>query len=269
MQLDMFKKIAGSTHYKKMQQSVLPLNVLGIKHLWYNSLSFNGDLEYIGTHEEWYEYCSLNKWKDICDSQSFKALINSKSGVQLFGLIPNKKIQTLMSFAKSNYNISFNIQIVQETENGVEAFGLGASSQNDSNVYENLLNELPVISRFLKDFRKKNAPIFEISKNNKFPLRDYLGADYFKPTLAKKLDRRHLLAELGYDFTLTSREEDLMKFLANGYPASYIAEELNLSKRTVEGYINNLKDKLDCYSKVDLIQKAKEYKSLYSNSFEL
>ena len=45
-------------------------------------------------------------------------------------------------------------------------------------------------------------------------------------------------------------------------PAGYIAEQLQLSSKTVENYLANLKDKLGCESKVELIEKAKEIDAL-------
>ncbi|MGE3919567.1 MAG: helix-turn-helix transcriptional regulator [Gammaproteobacteria bacterium] len=53
---------------------------------------------------------------------------------------------------------------------------------------------------------------------------------------------------------ITKREMDVLKQLLLGNTAKMIARELNISFRTVEGYIFSLKLKLGCHSKNHLIK---------------
>lgn len=63
----------------------------------------------------------------------------------------------------------------------------------------------------------------------------------------------------GYDeLGLTQRESECLFLLLRSYSASQIAKRLNLSKRTVESYIDNLKNRLGCANKTELIIKAVE-----------
>jgi DNA-binding NarL/FixJ family response regulator len=62
-------------------------------------------------------------------------------------------------------------------------------------------------------------------------------------------------------FSLTPRELDLIKWIAHGYPASYIAHQLQLSIKTIENYTATIKCKLNCKSKIELINKALEITS--------
>jgi DNA-binding CsgD family transcriptional regulator len=55
---------------------------------------------------------------------------------------------------------------------------------------------------------------------------------------------------------LTSRQADCLYFLVKGMTAKHIAVKLNLSPRTIEHYLETLKDKFSCYSRHDLIEKA-------------
>lgn len=54
---------------------------------------------------------------------------------------------------------------------------------------------------------------------------------------------------------LTKREMDILKLLVRNLTAKEIAARLFLSKRTVENYIDNIKDKTNCDSKYALIDK--------------
>ena len=53
---------------------------------------------------------------------------------------------------------------------------------------------------------------------------------------------------------LTQREAQVLKHLVLGYIAKQIGKLLNLSFRTVESYVDNLKLKLHCDNKGELIR---------------
>lgn len=57
-------------------------------------------------------------------------------------------------------------------------------------------------------------------------------------------------------FNLSKREFECLFFILRGKTAKQTAEIMNLSKRTVETYIENLKNKFACDSKADLLIKA-------------
>lgn len=58
---------------------------------------------------------------------------------------------------------------------------------------------------------------------------------------------------------LTTREEDVLKLIVQGYTNKQVAEELNISTRTVEGHRANLTEKLGIHSRVDLLRYARDH----------
>ena len=60
------------------------------------------------------------------------------------------------------------------------------------------------------------------------------------------------------EITLTSREIDVLRLISRGYTNRQIADEFNLSIRTVESYRANLMNKLGLHSRVDLVKFASE-----------
>ena len=58
---------------------------------------------------------------------------------------------------------------------------------------------------------------------------------------------------------LTSREEEVLKLIVQGYTNKQVADELSISIRTVEGHRANLTDKLGIRSRVDLLRYAREH----------
>jgi DNA-binding CsgD family transcriptional regulator len=64
--------------------------------------------------------------------------------------------------------------------------------------------------------------------------------------------------DLGLLEQLTTKEHELLKLFLTGYTMRQAAEEINLSRRTVEDYLERIKNKLHCDSKSELITKSIE-----------
>jgi two-component system response regulator NreC len=60
--------------------------------------------------------------------------------------------------------------------------------------------------------------------------------------------------------TLTPREAEVLRLIAQGYTNRQMADHLSISVRTVESHRANLMDKLGLRSRVDLVRYAKENK---------
>jgi DNA-binding NarL/FixJ family response regulator len=58
---------------------------------------------------------------------------------------------------------------------------------------------------------------------------------------------------------LTSREEEVLKLIVQGYTNKQVADELSISIRTVEGHRANLTEKLGIRSRVDLLRYARDH----------
>lgn len=82
------------------------------------------------------------------------------------------------------------------------------------------------------------------------------GAKQKKMTGKRKEDMKIYALGTNYPHLyLTQREAECMLNLINGRTISATATALALSSRTVEFYVNNMKKKLDCRTKSDLIEK--------------
>jgi DNA-binding CsgD family transcriptional regulator len=80
-----------------------------------------------------------------------------------------------------------------------------------------------------------------------------LNFEHFRITPDKKK-----LEFIYKDVRFTRREAQLIGLLLRGHSAESTANELKLSKRTIEFYMSLLKEKLDCHRKHELINKAFE-----------
>jgi DNA-binding CsgD family transcriptional regulator len=55
------------------------------------------------------------------------------------------------------------------------------------------------------------------------------------------------------NITLTAREQECLKYLFLGYTAKQTGEILGLSFRTIESYLDNIKNKLGCFRKTEIL----------------
>jgi DNA-binding NarL/FixJ family response regulator len=64
-----------------------------------------------------------------------------------------------------------------------------------------------------------------------------------------------VINDAGYD-TLTAREQQIMRMLADGFSSKKIAKELFISPKTVENHRTNIMNKLDLHSITELVRYA-------------
>ena len=87
------------------------------------------------------------------------------------------------------------------------------------------------------------------------------GDLYIHPKMIRALiepENKQSRKNSGSHEPLTTREEEVLRLIVQGYTNKQVAEELNISTRTVEGHRANLTDKLGLRNRVDLLRYAKE-----------
>ncbi|CCB86696.1 putative uncharacterized protein [Parachlamydia acanthamoebae UV-7] len=265
---EMLRKITSSPYHNKMLQFAAPLNDhLGINHFWYYRITFSGHYSYIGTNSAWNEFCFENQM-----NSHFPCLRHPKtlkSGISLMKASEDPSYQNVLKTAWEKFNINFNINLQKITPEGIEAFGF-ATRFNDLKAEERLINDLPVLRNFIKIFKEKNEKLISMLSEYQIHLPSKFGPKFYEQpkTIAFPTQHQLFMQKIGGQpaFSLTPREKDILKFVSNGYPASYIAEQLQLSQRTVENYIATIKCKLSCSSKVELIQEAQKITSIECDS---
>lgn len=85
------------------------------------------------------------------------------------------------------------------------------------------------------------------------------GHVYMTPSMASRLVGRYLRREdekTQKSKQLTAREQDVLKGICEGATNQQIAENLNLSIKTVQSHRANIMEKLDLHNRVDLVKYA-------------
>jgi DNA-binding CsgD family transcriptional regulator len=97
----------------------------------------------------------------------------------------------------------------------------------------------------------------DITRYNIVDLNKFLEITIGKHSV--KINRKqvsYVLNDTYHETLLSKRQSECMFFLLRGKTAKDIAKILRLSPRTVEEYIDQIKSKLNCNTKSDLIEKA-------------
>lgn len=261
---EMITKVRSSPHYDRMVRSALPLkDYFGINHFWYYRITFSGLYSYFGTYTAWDEFCFENNI-----ARHFPCLRHPhvlQTGINLMKAEEEPEYLEVLRMVWEKFKINFHFNLLRSTEEGIEAVGFG-SHFNDMKADERILNELPLLSHFTKEFRKQNKKFFQTLDECQVDLPAQFGTLFYEQPKRVILcsGRNALLRQMGLKeiSQLTAGEVSLLKGISRGYPASYIAKELRLSVRTIENRIAVLKEKLSCRSKVELIDKAHEIVSI-------
>jgi len=164
--------------------------------------------------------------------------------------------------AAREFNIDHGVTLIQKIPNGVEYFFIG-TTPDKSHVPNLLINNHEFVTRFTAYFKEQASSLIQQAEHhrvfipNKYHLAasDELGiptSDRIKQNALNKIinvKKMHVANKI----TLSAREMMCAKLVLQGKSARLIADDLSLSRRTVETHLSNLKIKLNCRTKSELI----------------
>ncbi len=158
------------------------------------------------------------------------------------------------------------ILLIQKQGGTVEFFGYSANNENRS-LLDLALNNQPLLKSFGDYFKQELKIVLQNMEEGFLPA--LKGSDFFqREKIGQKDPHTSFLAEIGLAektklrSLLTKREVECLQHLIEGYTLKETAFLLNLSSRTVESYINNIKSKWDGPFASDVKTIARELKQL-------
>lgn len=155
----------------------------------------------------------------------------------------------------SKFGIYQGVTIVNKIGDDCEFYFLGMSSSNQL-LYRNLVLNINQLLKFIPYFNTKAENIIRAVSISKTISNDMRlnSTNFGSVSSFNKID---YIIDL-YDINITNREKDISLQLINNKTSKQIALSLGLSYRTVEQYIDNLKNKFGVFSKQDLESKLRE-----------
>lgn len=145
--------------------------------------------------------------------------------------------------------------MLDKRENQIEGF-LFSTKPKEKQASLIYLNYLDALKKFNCYFVREMSPVLTQMQADEFNLKAVKGINFFKRkeglplASADKVSGQFLKAIS----PLSPQEEKCLELFRLGYSAQATASILDLSRRTVEHYFENIKHKLGCYSKWDLLR---------------
>lgn len=213
----------------------------GIKVFHFNRHYEDGSLIRLSTDAKWNEnYFAkgyVNKRKKVPAEYLTKS-------VNYFVWL-TKDWPEMLTDAAVNFDIANGISIVEKCNGYIDNFCFGSTVSNTS-IVNFYLNNLDLLQRYGCDFRDRAYQLFNSYEKQKIII----------PESKIVIPSVHCTdIEIA---KLSDREKQCVVLLISGKRIKEIAIELGLSPRTIESYLNNLKVKLNCRDKVELVIKLRE-----------
>lgn len=120
------------------------------------------------------------------------------------------------------------------------------------------------MENFSNYFKQQATTLINQAEKNKF----YITCDFSQVTLPSyndKIARENFLSEILNDYKrlpLTNRKIECLYYLVKGMTQKQIAAHLKLSPKTVVHAVEQLKQKMNCNSRYELIRKALTYQEI-------
>jgi DNA-binding CsgD family transcriptional regulator len=255
--VDMVKAVTVR-HHDKIKKICEPLfTCLNLCHFWYYKLTNKGYLSFLGYNAEWGECFAgeqLYLKYPFCRHPDF-----FREGLYLHKEVQEGGLKEVYDTCKLKFNMQQSLQFIQKTEEGMVEFGFSSNCRSDVQTAI-FLSEAPLLKLFGSKFLDGTGLRY-VLEDNYVDLAGLLGTSFYEKSemvLPKMEGKRALLEGLGLKCGLSRGEREMLSLLVKGLPASQIAQGLYRSKRTVEHMVERTKEKLACYSKAELVQKARE-----------
>lgn len=228
-----------------------------ISHFSYFFVTNEGYSACLGTHPEWVEFYLYNNL--FLHNPFLRSPNLIPEGVFFTQSIKDPQYRETKKHAKK-FGIEDSLMLTSKKGEILQGFSFGLDKHEKNQSL--FANEIPLLRRFCDEFEKRAQRALQELAAEPIDVRQFIGDTFYKNQNWFSLDakkRKNLLIQLNFKIPdLSLREKECLKFYLQNETAKSIAERLNLSSRTVESYLENIKNKLDCYKKPELIKKAQE-----------
>jgi len=150
----------------------------------------------------------------------------------------------------AKFGIKYGITLIEPMKDGCEFYFLG-STIDDSTVINKYLSNFYLLEKFIANFHVAAKEIFAAVEPHRLIINDRKENKLTFST-ANHIDKFPFLSSI-YGYKFTKRELDCLPLLLKGLSSKQIAEQLKISFRTVEMYIDNLKQKTNTQNKNELL----------------
>lgn len=254
-----FKKYIKLTSSNDINEICNPiLSCYGITYFLYVKSFFDGRRLWLTNNGAWTEHFYENNHYKV---SAFERMNEQyKPGFYLWSLLDGQEV---FKDAREAFNIDHGITVVNQLADAFEFVHFGTTRDNHS-ILHFYMNNKENLNRFILYFRNNAENLIKTACDNMIllpsPKKMYYNDQILSPaqdiTIKSSIPDfptyKHQLSSTYGNILLTDREVICIDWLKKAKTANEIAEILQISKRTAEAHINNIKRKLNCYNSFQL-----------------
>jgi len=251
---------------KQLNSCSLLLKKINVTCFSYIKNFNNGKQIYLSTQPKWVEdYYNL----ELYDSSDYEAEpVSYETGISLWSPDSGTPIRL---HGRDYYNSNHGITIINKFSNHCEFFFFSGPA-NRPKMQEFFVNNIDLLEHFilffkdkfhceLKKLEKCKNPIVKESANNiqekQINITTHSKRAFLEGTQIRQLT--HKLNSSPVRFS--TQQTACIRALLENKTLPEIAHIMNLSKRTVESYVDAIKNKLNCHSLSELLHIVRHYKN--------
>ena len=241
-----------------------PLKHLSITHFGYFKFFKDGTYLKICNNLAWSKFYVMHNLADktTAFAESIVAIPFFELNTQLW---PKSKGNDCLS-ALYDYNVWNGIDLTIKHEDFIEVYYFGTARDNNQ-IFDLYINHLDVLMKFKAYFQEKASHLIDVKDKNclaaqinkvsffteatqAIPIKPSVDIDAFDNETP--ISHYYLTGKYSHIY-LTRREAECLWYVSQGRTSKETGRIMNLSSRTVESYITNLKVKTGTHWKAELI----------------
>lgn len=211
---------------------------LNINYFDYCRLNNDNTFACLASDGDWLEHFFKRKYKLGCTIKS--------TGMHLWQAYCDDE---LVKDAKTYFNHDHGISIFIKKDTYIEYFDFAAPSDNKQ-ILSTYFNNQDILKNFCEEFKEQATPLISNIVSNPITIPNTMCGE-----LVSDLVADNTLLKSNRE-NLSERQLQCLLLIVKGMTVKQVGRELNLSPRTIEHYIEAIKNKLACFSRAELIAKA-------------
>lgn len=264
-------------YHKTLSELCKPMmDYLGTTHAMYVNIDSSGMLSSICTHQQWIARFLENQYYKIDPILVHPS--NMHNGFVFENTSPDEEFKdSLLADLSNTFGLYHSFAYVEKISNNRGYYGLiFATAKDNYHMINRLVNEVRIVKEMIRkinknlisvvkdlpdmrmDFAALKGDAFYTQKGEVFN-EDYALFQEKKISLLKKMGlitgcntHQDFLTKVN----LSPQEVNCLRLYLNCSSVRIVAQTLNLADSTVKSYVENIKNKLDCHTKSELLEKA-------------
>jgi len=237
----------------KIRSICEPLEVhLGIPNFSYYSIEEDGRFVILSNFPEQVEFFCANEMYHSCPYLAHPSLFRSGAA-----LIPVTYDPMQVQQSRKQYGIDHLMLILNCTANKVEGFMFTTKDLNVQTC-QNFIPKFDLLNKFGGYFKIEAQELINRALSERYNIKSVRGKAFtaHDPNLILSRFDKTTVSFLRQTSLLSWQEQRCLELYRQGHSAQSTAAVLGLSQRTVEHYLDHIKEKLNCRSKRELLTKG-------------